>query len=82
MDTAAFRLEHLHPERGRPVDIPREPPHCLHAIRGSVIVTNTRGGLVGELAGGESALVPVGVGPYRMASGDSGAEIIKVSFPM
>ena len=66
---------------GRPVAVGREPPHCLHAIRGRARFSIAAGAVVGDLARGESALVPIGVGGYRAASVAPDTEVIKVSLP-
>lgn len=81
VDSDAFRVEHLKPRRGRSVAVAREPPHCLHAIRGRARFFNAAGAVVGDLARGESALVPIGVGGYRAASVAPDTEVIKVSLP-
>jgi len=81
VDCEYFRLEHLEPTHGVPVDVPRSAPHSLHALAGAVRVTNERGELVGTLARGESALVPVHVGAYRIAATEEPALLVKVEVP-
>ncbi|HEX7081774.1 MAG TPA: hypothetical protein VF329_12240 [Gammaproteobacteria bacterium] len=75
----SFALEHLCPSPGTPAVVPAEAAHTLHAIAGRVDVLNEEGRLLGSLARGESALVPAGVGAYRVASDDDGAEVVKVT---
>lgn len=81
VDSEAFRLEHLKPTDGRPVIVPRGSPHCLHAIRGRARVSSSRGSDLGDLEHGESVLVPVAVGSYRVESLAPDTEIIKASLP-
>jgi mannose-6-phosphate isomerase class I len=76
-----FRVEHLQPAHGVPVDVPRSAPHSLHALAGAVKVTNDRGEPIGTLARGESALVPVHVGAYRIAATEEPALLVKVEVP-
>ena len=82
VDSASFRVEHLRPEPTAGVEIPAEQPHCLHAIRGSARFLNAESQPIGELDQGESAIVPIGVGAYRVESVADVAEIIKVSLPI
>ena len=81
VDCDYFRLEHLKPTKRRPVDVPAAAPHSLHALAGSVRVRNAAGVEVGVLARGESALVPAGVGAYRVAAVATPAEIVRVELP-
>ena len=82
VDSDAFRLEHLKPIKDLQVLVPPQPPHCLHAIRGRAQLFDSSESILGELEQGESALVPVGVGSYRVESLARDTEIIKVSLPM
>jgi len=82
IDADAFRLEHLKPTKDLSVVVPLEPPHCLHAIRGRARFSNADGAHLGDLEQGESALVPVAVGSYRIESLASETEVIKVSLPV
>jgi hypothetical protein len=82
VDSAYFRLEQLRPAAGRAVDVPAEAPHTLHAIAGRATLVNVAtGAVLAELARGESALVPLGVGAYRVAGPDGAAHLIKVNLP-
>jgi len=82
VESASFRIEHLRPKPSSPVDIPPEPPHCLFAIRGRARFLNREGLTIGDLDRGESAVVPIGVGAYRVECTDADTEIIKVSLPV
>ena len=82
VDSQAFRLEHLKPERDFSVFVPQEPPHCLHAIRGRAQLLDSGGSRLGDLEQGESALVPVAVGSYRVESLAPDTEVLKVSLPV
>jgi len=80
VDCEYFRVEHLLPERGRPVEVPPSSPHSLHCLAGEVVVSDARGRWIGGLRRGESALVPIGVGAYRVAA-DSAADVVRVTLP-
>ncbi len=82
VDSASFRVEHLRPKPSSPVDVAGEPPHCLHAIRGRASFLSREGLNIGNLDRGESAVVPIGVGTYRVECADADTEIIKVSLPV
>jgi hypothetical protein len=73
-----FRLEHLTPTALTSVEVPAAAPHSLHAIDGAVSVYCTDGALAGRMVRGESALVPAGVGAYRVAADTSAAALVKV----
>ncbi|HZF28325.1 MAG TPA: type I phosphomannose isomerase catalytic subunit [Gammaproteobacteria bacterium] len=77
-----FSIEHLEPTPVASVDVPASPPHCLHALEGAVSVYATDGALVGRLARGDSAIVPIGVGAYRVAADAPVASIVKVDVPV
>lgn len=81
VDSEFFRIEHLHPRVRQPVDVPASPPHCLHALRGAATLRAAGGAVVGQLARGESALVPVAVGAYRVTVAAAAAELVKVTLP-
>ena len=80
VDCEDFRIEHLTLEPGRPVGAPAAGPHTLHCIGGSALVEDESGRAVGALDQGESALVPVRVGAYRVTTG-SAAELVRVVLP-
>ncbi len=67
--------------RPRQSTSPAAEPHSLHALAGAVSVYATDGALVGRLASGDSALVPIGVGAYRVVADAEPAEVLKVSVP-
>jgi hypothetical protein len=80
VDSPVFRVEHLRPEAEAPVAVPAEAPHSLHVLAGEVIVVADDERLVGRLARGDSALVPIGVGGYAVHT-DTSADIVKASLP-
>jgi mannose-6-phosphate isomerase class I len=80
VDCESFRIEHLRPERDKPVAAPAAGPHTLHCIAGSARVVDAQGRPLGFLEQGESALVPVNVGAYR-ATTESAAELVRVTLP-
>ncbi len=79
VDSEYFRVEHLRPTPELTVDVPGEAPHCLHVLGGQAVVQGSGGESIGTLARGESALVPVGVGAYSIATDAEGVEIVKAS---
>jgi len=81
VDCEYFRLDHLRPTRERAVTVPASGPHTLHALEGASTVYATDGESLGTLARGESALVPIGVGAYRVAVDVEPVEIVKVDLP-
>jgi hypothetical protein len=81
VDSEHFRLEHLAPPYGAAIDVAAEQPHSLHALHGAVTVRSVVGAMLGELVGGESALVPAKVGAYRVTADTAGAQLLKVSLP-
>jgi len=81
VDSAEYRLEHLEPTARASVEVPASAPHSLHALAGAVTVYATDGAVVGRLVRGDSALVPIGVGAYRVAADAEPAEILKVEIP-
>lgn len=79
IDTGHFRLEHLTPTAAVAVDVPAEPPHTLHVLAGRVTLRAASGRELGQLARGESALVPIGVGAYSVTAEGGDANIVKVN---
>ncbi len=82
VDSSAFRVEHLRPAPSVSIEIAAEPSHCLHAIRGRARFLDDSGASIGVLDQGESAIVPAGVGAYRVESDTTDSEIVKVSLPI
>jgi mannose-6-phosphate isomerase class I len=81
VDGEYFRLEHLRPTALLSIDVPVTEPHTLHAVAGAVSVYASDGAIVGRLRRGESALVPVGVGAYRVVADEEPAAVVKVELP-
>jgi mannose-6-phosphate isomerase class I len=80
VDCEYFRVEHLMPDSNRVVTVPASEPHSLHCLAGTVELSTEDGRPIGRLERGESALVPVGVGAYRV-SGTASADVVRVSLP-
>jgi mannose-6-phosphate isomerase class I len=76
-----FRIEHLCPSRGSDVAVRAGPPHYLHGLTGRSVLFTEGGDEIGSIDRGESALVPVRVGSYRVVTEGSAAEILRVSIP-
>jgi mannose-6-phosphate isomerase class I len=81
VDCDYFRLEHLDAAVGDSIDVPATAPHSLHVIAGKLVVHGSDGRALGTLERGESALVPVGVGAYRVAADGEAAVLVKVDLP-
>jgi len=81
VDCEYFRLEHLEVPAGGALEVPASTPHSLHALAGKVGVCGPDGRALGNLERGESALVPVGVGAYRVVADDEPAALVKVDLP-
>jgi mannose-6-phosphate isomerase class I len=81
VDCEYFRVEHLDVTPLRSIDEPAGAPHSLHVVDGRVSVYATDGACVGRLARGDSALVPIGVGAYRVAADGPSASLVKVDLP-
>lgn len=80
VDSRYFRVEHLSPEPARAVSVPASQPHSLHCLAGTAELSNERGQRIGRLERGESALVPIGVGAYRVESA-KGADVVCAMLP-
>jgi hypothetical protein len=63
------------------IDVPAAPPHSLHALAGAVTVYATDGTIAGRLTRGDSAIVPIGVGAYRVAADREPASVLKAEIP-
>jgi len=61
--------------------VPATAPHTLHALAGAVSVYATDGEVAGRLARGESALVPAGVGAYRVVADEEPVLVVKAELP-
>jgi hypothetical protein len=81
VDCEHFALEHLEPTALAPIGVAAAGPHSLHALAGAVTVYATDGVVVGRLARGDSAIVPLGVGAYRVVADDEPAALVKVDLP-
>jgi mannose-6-phosphate isomerase class I len=81
VDCEYFRLDHLEIAAGGAIDVPATAPHSLHTLRGKVAVQRADGHALGSLERGESALVPVGVGAYRVVADRDAASVVKVDLP-
>ena len=55
--------------------------HTLHAVRGTVELRTADSGTLVRLTRGESALIPVSVGSYRLTTTDGDAEVVMVTIP-
>jgi mannose-6-phosphate isomerase class I len=81
VDGDYFRLEHFDLGVGDAIDVPATLPHSLHMLAGKAAVHGADGRVLGTLERGESALVPVGVGAYRVAAEGETAALVKVDLP-
>jgi mannose-6-phosphate isomerase class I len=81
VDSPEFRIEHLRPERSRVARVEQGAPHTLHVLAGAVELESEAGAKLGCLERGESAIVPLGIGRYRVAALGAANEVLKVSLP-
>lgn len=81
VDCEYFCVEHLTPDLGQPVQVPASAPHSLHCLAGAAELYDSKGRTVGKLERGDSALVPVGVGGYRIDA-EKSTEIVRVTLPV
>jgi hypothetical protein len=81
VDCEYFRVEHLDATPLMSIDVPASAPHSLHVVDGRASVYATDGECVGRLARGDSALVPIGVGAYRIVADGRSASLVKVDLP-
>ncbi len=84
IDSESFRIEHLRPADalGDAISVPAEGAHCLHVISGRVEIDGSDTTRLGTLEKGQSALVPVDVGEYRVSGAGGDCEVVKVSVPV
>jgi mannose-6-phosphate isomerase class I len=77
-----FVVDHLRPRPGAAVGLPADTPmHTLQTICGNVELRSVEGQILASLTRGQSALIPVSFGSYRLASADSDAEVVMVTVP-
>ncbi len=77
-----FVVDHLRPRPEAEVILPAGTPvHTLHALRGTMELQTADGRTLAALTRGESALIPVTVGSYRLATADDVAEAVMVTIP-
>ena len=81
VDCEYFRLEHLEPTPDLAVDVAASPLHSLHALAGRAVLQASDGRALSSLERGESALVPAGVGAYRVSADGAPANLVKVDLP-
>ena len=81
IDSEYFCVEHLAPTSQQCVTVPQQAPHCLHVLSGRVAIDTIDGDDLGTLARGQSALIPIGVGAYRINTADEHVDMVKVSLP-
>jgi hypothetical protein len=55
--------------------------HTLHAVRGIVELRTSDDRTLASLTRGQSALIPVTIGSYRLATADDDAEVVMVTIP-
>ena len=77
-----FVVDHLRPRPEAEVRLPGGTPvHTLHAIRGKAKLRNPDGRELATLSRGQSALIPVSMGGYRVAAADRDTEVVMVTIP-
>jgi len=77
-----FVVDHLRPRPEAEVGLPAGiPMHTLHAVRGTVELRTLDGRTLASLTRGQSALIPVTIGSYRLATADGDAEVVMVTMP-
>jgi len=87
VDCEFFRVEHLRPDPQMAVAVAAQPAHTLHVIEGEALVYGADGRDLGRLVRGMSAIVPPGVGGYRLmnaaglTSAAGGVHVVKVGLP-
>ncbi|MCH8112245.1 MAG: hypothetical protein IH905_09895 [Proteobacteria bacterium] len=77
-----FVIDHLRPRPAAEVGMPAGTPmHTLHAVCGTVELRTADDRTLATLTRGQSALVPVATGSYRLTTADSDAELVMVTIP-
>ncbi len=77
-----FVVDHLRPRPKAEVRLSAGTPmHTLHAVRGTVELRTPDDRTLASLTRGQSALIPVTIGSYRLATADSDAEVVMVTIP-
>ena len=77
-----FVVDHLRPRPEAVVGLPAGTPmHTLHAVRGTVELRTADDRTLASLTRGQSALIPVTIGSYRLATADGDAEVVMVTIP-
>jgi mannose-6-phosphate isomerase class I len=77
-----FVVDHLRPRPEAEVGLPAGTPmHTLHAVRGTVELRTANDRTLASLTRGQSALIPVAIGSYRLATADGDAEVVMVTIP-
>jgi mannose-6-phosphate isomerase class I len=77
-----FVVDHLRPRPEAEVILPAgNPMHTLHALRGTMELQTTDGRTLAALTRGQSALIPVTIGSYRLITTDGDAEVVMVTVP-
>jgi hypothetical protein len=77
-----FVVDHLRPRPEAEVGLPAGTPmHTLHAVRGTVELRTSDNRTLASLTRGQSALIPVTIGSYRLATADDDAEVVMVTIP-
>jgi hypothetical protein len=82
VQSECFVVDHLRPRPEAEVGLPAGTPmHTLHAVRGTVELRTSDDRTLASLPRGQSALVPVTIGGYRLATADGDAEVVMVTIP-
>ncbi len=77
-----FVVDHLRPRPDAKVELPTGTPmHTLHAVCGTVELRNSVDQTLASLPRGQSALIPVSMGSYRLDTADGDAEVVMVTIP-
>jgi mannose-6-phosphate isomerase class I len=77
-----FVVDHLRPRPEAEVRLPAETPmHTLHAVRGTVELRTSDDRTLASLTRGQSALIPVTIGSYRLTTAGGDAEVVMVTIP-